>query len=53
MRLWCRPAATAPIRPLAWELPHVKGAVLKSGEKKWIIDLNIKHRTIKISRRQH
>ena len=27
--LWCRPAATAPIRPLAWELPHAKGAALR------------------------
>ena len=22
--LWCRPAATAPTRPLAWELPYAK-----------------------------
>ena len=30
--LWlvCRPPAAAPIRPLAWELPHVAGEVLKS-----------------------
>ena len=28
--LWCRPAAAAPIRPLAWELPCASGAVLKS-----------------------
>ena len=27
--LWCRPAATALIRPLAWELPHAAGEVLK------------------------
>ena len=26
--------ATAPIRPLAWELPYTAGAALKSGEKK-------------------
>ena len=30
--LWRRLAATAPIRPLAWEPPHAVGAVLK-GEK--------------------
>ena len=24
--LWCGPAATAPIRPLAWELPYAAGA---------------------------
>ena len=23
--LWCRPAATAPIRPLAWEPPYAAG----------------------------
>ena len=27
--LWCRLAATAPIQPLAWELPYAKGAALK------------------------
>ena len=28
--LWQRSAAVALIRPLAWELPHAAGAVLKS-----------------------
>ena len=32
--LWHRPAALAPIRPLAWELPHAVGAALKSKKKK-------------------
>ena len=32
--LWCRPAAVAPIRPLAWELPYAAGAALKSKETK-------------------
>ena len=32
--LWCRPAATAPIRPLAWELPYAAGVALKSKNKK-------------------
>ena len=27
--LWCRPAATGPIRPLAWKPPHAAGAVLE------------------------
>ena len=28
--LWRKPAATAPIQPLAWELPYAGGAALKS-----------------------
>ena len=31
--LWCRPAAIAPIRPLAWELPYAGGVALKSKQK--------------------
>ena len=31
--LWCRLAATAPIRPLAWKLPHAMGMVLKDLKK--------------------
>ena len=27
--LWCRPAAAAPICPLAWELPYATGAGVK------------------------
>ena len=27
--LWCRLAATAPIKPLAWEPPYALGAALK------------------------
>jgi len=30
LRLWCRPAAVAPIWPLAWELPYATGEALKS-----------------------
>ena len=30
--LWCRPAATAPIRPLAWEPPYAEGAALEKGK---------------------
>ena len=31
--LWCRPAATAPIRPLAWELSYASSAALKRQRK--------------------
>ena len=31
--LWCRPAAAAPIRLLAWELPHAAGVALKRKEE--------------------
>ena len=27
--LWCRPMATAPIGPLAWEPPYAMGVALK------------------------
>ena len=32
--LWCRLAAIAPIRPLAWEPPHAVGVALKRKRKK-------------------
>ena len=32
--LWCRPAAEAPIQPLAWELPYAESGALKSKKKK-------------------
>ena len=35
--LWCRPAAAAPIRPLAWELPYAAAAALKNKNKIKII----------------
>ena len=31
--LWCRPAATAPIQPLACEIPYATGAALKRKKK--------------------
>ena len=31
--LWCRPAASAPVQPLAWELPYAAGAALKRKKK--------------------
>ena len=32
--LWCRLAATAPIRPLAWEPPYAEGVALKRQKTK-------------------
>ena len=32
--LWCRLAAAAPIRPLAWELPYTAGSALKKQKQK-------------------
>ena len=32
--LWCPPAAAAPIRPLAWELPYATCVALKGKKKK-------------------
>ena len=31
--LWCRPAAIAPIRPLAWEPPHASGAAQEMAKR--------------------
>jgi len=31
--LWCRPAATAPIRPLAWEPPFAAGVALEKAKR--------------------
>ena len=35
--LWCRLAATAPIRPLAWEPPYAVGAAQEIAKKTIII----------------
>ena len=32
--LWCKPAAAAPIRPLAWEPPYAVGAALEKTKDK-------------------
>ena len=32
--LWCRLAAIAPIRPLAWELPYASDAALKKQKER-------------------
>ena len=31
--LWCRPAATAPIGPLAWEPPYAAGEALEKAKR--------------------
>ena len=31
--LWCRPAASAPIGPLAWEPPYAVGAALEKAKR--------------------
>ena len=31
--LWCRPVATAPVRPLAWEPPYALGAALEKAKR--------------------
>ena len=31
--LWCRPAATALIRPLAWEPPYATGVALEKAKE--------------------
>ena len=31
--LWCRPAATAPIRPRAWEPPYAMGEALEKTKR--------------------
>ena len=31
--LWCRPAATAPIRPLAWEPPYAAGVTQEMAKR--------------------
>ena len=36
LRLWHRPAAAAPVKPLAWEPPYAMGMALKGQKKKYI-----------------
>ena len=54
LRLWHRPAAAAPFRPLAWELPCVMSKTLKRKKKKSIsfffyMERVIQYRKIKIN----
>ena len=53
LRLWRRPAAAAPIQPLAWERPYAESVALKKkkkrkktgGEKQTEWDRNLQSRT--------
>ena len=45
--LWCRPAATAPIGPLAWEPPYAMGAALEMAKRR---KKNFKNKKIKQGR---
>ena len=38
--LWCRPAATAPIRPLAWEPPYATSVTLEKMKKNYLAKTN-------------
>ena len=38
--LWCKPAASAPVLPLAWELPYAKGVAINRKKKK---SFNLSH----------
>ena len=42
LRLWRRPVATAPIQPLAWELPYTAEAALEKAKRQKI---KIKNKT--------
>ena len=42
--LWCRPAAVAQIRPLAWELPFAEGAALKKKKRERERNTHTSHR---------
>ena len=46
--LWCRLAAIALIRPLAWELPYATGEALKSKKPKKTKNKNKKNKPIEI-----
>ena len=35
--LWRRPAATAPVQPLAWEPPYAVGVALKGPPQKMVL----------------
>ena len=35
--LWCRPAATAQIQPLVWELSYAAGMTLKKDKKNFFL----------------
>ena len=44
VRLWCRPAAAAPIQPLASERPYAAGVALKRQKKKVCREEHVRRR---------
>ena len=48
--LWHGPAAVAPVRPLAWELPYAVGAALKSKKKNKNKNKKVPLRNLKVER---
>ena len=47
--LWCRPAATAVDRPLAWELPYALDAALKRPkERKFTLEVALWEGKVKL-----
>ena len=45
--LWCRLAAAAPIRPLAWKLPFAEGVALKKAkQKKTYVEIRLWFRVV-------
>jgi len=48
--LWCRPAATAPIRPLAWEPPYATGAAQEIAKRQKTKTKNKTELTIQLNR---
>ena len=41
LRLWHKPAAVAPVRPLAWESSYAMNGALKKGTKKNIFKVRV------------
>ena len=50
--LWCRPAAIAPIQPLAWEPPYASGAAIKRQKTKHAPHHEKKHCSRNISQQR-
>ena len=44
--LWCRPAATVPIQPLAWKPPYAMDMALKRPKKKKMLIIDCKESRI-------
>ena len=51
--LWCRPVATALIRPLAWEPSYAKGVALKRQNKEIYFGVAVMAQWLSNSSRNH